>query len=249
MYHCFGVELEAEPSACGSTGSNASEPSELLCIFYEPANPVTKNCVGQGKVQTKKCDRHRNHDRRRNYIRTRRPVDLAHLDAHIMKKRPKALPLQAKLSNRLEQCKPADILVVRFLLFVELCRLRHFRTAFESPTSNYLLDHYSLAPFPYCELAGEEGFEPPLSVLETDGLPLNLLPYIRACGSLLKESPQAKGGGDTRQPRVICFISLLCGRCVFCTYCRTSTSPAAQCACGDSSSLCSSGSYNHCTVA
>src|SRR5580704_14051600 len=26
------------------------------------------------------------------------------------------------------------------------------------------------------ELAGEEGFEPPLSVLETDGLPLNLLP-------------------------------------------------------------------------
>src|SRR6185437_8374158 len=26
-------------------------------------------------------------------------------------------------------------------------------------------------------LAGEEGFEPPLSVLETDGLPLNLLPF------------------------------------------------------------------------
>jgi hypothetical protein len=26
-------------------------------------------------------------------------------------------------------------------------------------------------------VAGEEGFEPPLSVLETDGLPLNLLPY------------------------------------------------------------------------
>jgi hypothetical protein len=28
------------------------------------------------------------------------------------------------------------------------------------------------------KLAGEEGFEPPLSVLETDGLPLNLLPYL-----------------------------------------------------------------------
>src|SRR5580693_4669666 len=27
------------------------------------------------------------------------------------------------------------------------------------------------------KLAGEEGFEPPLSVLETDGLPLNLLPF------------------------------------------------------------------------
>jgi hypothetical protein len=27
------------------------------------------------------------------------------------------------------------------------------------------------------EVAGEEGFEPPLSVLETDGLPLNLLPF------------------------------------------------------------------------
>src|ERR1700679_732159 len=104
MYHCLGVELEAAPSARGSTGSNASEPSELLCIFYEPANPVTKDRVSQGKVQTKKCDRHGNDDRRRNHVRARRPVDLAHLDSHIMKKRLEALPLQAQLSNRLEQC-------------------------------------------------------------------------------------------------------------------------------------------------
>src|SRR5579872_7042553 len=33
-----------------------------------------------------------------------------------------------------------------------------------------------LPPSP-AKLAGEEGFEPPLSVLETDGLPLNLLPF------------------------------------------------------------------------
>jgi hypothetical protein len=32
------------------------------------------------------------------------------------------------------------------------------------------------APASTAKLAGEEGFEPPLSVLETDGLPLNLLP-------------------------------------------------------------------------
>src|SRR5271163_3417242 len=36
--------------------------------------------------------------------------------------------------------------------------------------------HLLARPLPVGELAGEEGFEPPLSVLETDGLPLNLLP-------------------------------------------------------------------------
>jgi hypothetical protein len=36
---------------------------------------------------------------------------------------------------------------------------------------------FRLVPLPLTSnLAGEEGFEPPLSVLETDGLPLNLLP-------------------------------------------------------------------------
>ena len=30
------------------------------------------------------------------------------------------------------------------------------------------------------ELAGAEGFEPPLAVLETAGLPLNLRPYVKA---------------------------------------------------------------------
>ncbi len=29
-------------------------------------------------------------------------------------------------------------------------------------------------------MAGAEGFEPPLAVLETAGLPLNLRPYFRA---------------------------------------------------------------------
>src|ERR1035441_1332467 len=33
---------------------------------------------------------------------------------------------------------------------------------------------------PVIELAGAEGFEPPLAVLETAGLPLNLRPYFRA---------------------------------------------------------------------
>ena len=35
-------------------------------------------------------------------------------------------------------------------------------------------------PTPETELAGAEGFEPPLAVLETAGLPLNLRPCFRA---------------------------------------------------------------------
>src|ERR1700680_3203815 len=34
-----------------------------------------------------------------------------------------------------------------------------------------------LPPPSAAEVAGEEGFDPPRSVLETDGLPLNLLPF------------------------------------------------------------------------
>ena len=37
---------------------------------------------------------------------------------------------------------------------------------------------------PSGELAGAEGFEPPLAVLETAGLPLNLRPYSRGQGLL-----------------------------------------------------------------
>lgn len=45
-------------------------------------------------------------------------------------------------------------------------------------------------------MAGEEGFEPPLAVLETAGLPLNLFPYpvdqhssLLYCGVLLQMGP------------------------------------------------------------
>ena len=40
-------------------------------------------------------------------------------------------------------------------------------------------------------LAGEEGFEPPLSVLETDGLPLNLLPYLEPAAQDFNLSPHS----------------------------------------------------------
>src|SRR5450432_706438 len=172
MYHCFGVPVAAAASAlpaCGSSGSNASAPSELLCIFYKPANPVTEKRVRQGEIQTKKRDRQCHHDRCRNHVRARRPANLAHLHAHIMEKRAQPLPLRSNLAYRLHQRKSADVFVVCLLFLVELRRLRHFsyrlRTSqcFAPPSFNF-------------NLAGEEGFEPPLSVLETDGLPLNLLP-------------------------------------------------------------------------
>src|ERR1700732_1341090 len=60
------------------------------------------------------------------------------------------------------------------------------------------------------KLAGEEGFEPPLSVLETDGLPLKLLPYR------------------------IRFTSLPCGPCAYGTPCKISSFPSGRNASSDS---------------
>src|SRR5277367_466823 len=57
---------------------------------------------------------------------------------------------------------------------------RFLRIASAISLRTFVSQPYNPAAFPaHCftnKLAGEEGFEPPLSVLETDGLPLNLLP-------------------------------------------------------------------------
>src|SRR5271156_2907242 len=132
MYHCFGVPpASAGTTACASVTSAPSllklDSSEFLCISHQPANQLGKYRIGEKEINAEKRNRQRHHDRGRNHIRARRPVDLAHLDPHIVKKRTEPLPLRGRFSNRLHQRKSADVVVVRLLFLVELCRLRHFR--------------------------------------------------------------------------------------------------------------------------
>src|ERR1700677_1077841 len=54
---------------------------------------------------------------------------------------------------------------------IRFFRLRHFNDRLKPAELRYSVRSRRI------NLAGEEGFEPPLSVLETDGLPLNLLPF------------------------------------------------------------------------
>src|ERR1700677_536924 len=184
MYHCFVEAIvpafaSSRPSGISGVSFNSvtSLPSllafaslEFLGISHQPANQLGKYRIGEKEINAEKRNGQRHHDRGRNHVRARRPVHLAHLDAYIVKKRTEPLPLRGRFSNRLHQRKSADVVVVRLLFLVELCRLRHFRNRLR-------IAYFELLVLASCsELAGEEGFEPPLSVLETDGLPLNLLP-------------------------------------------------------------------------
>ena len=105
---------------------------------------------------------------------------LAHFYAHVVEKRAQALPLRGGFAHRLHQreksVRRSRLFLLRFssarfaILPPAFCLLISYRTTDDSHCSHLLAAS--------CEnLAGEEGFEPPLSVLETDGLPLNLTPY------------------------------------------------------------------------
>src|ERR1700685_2104870 len=74
-----------------------------------------------------------------------------------------------QLADWLQQRKPAYAMC-RFFP-IRFFRLRHFNDRLKPAELRYSVRSRRT------NLAGEEGFEPPLSVLETDGLPLNLLPF------------------------------------------------------------------------
>src|SRR5271156_6455055 len=155
MYHCFDISL----------------PSMFLCIFNQPANRLAENGVGQEKVDPKERHGDSDDDGRRDHVVARRPVHLLHFDAHIMQKQPQAPWICGELSYRLHQgeCVYAAICFV-FIQFRRLCHLAGRLCTVEFNSSR--------PPAPTAKrLAGEEGFEPPHPVLETGGLPLNLLPF------------------------------------------------------------------------
>jgi hypothetical protein len=89
-----------------------------------------------------------------------------------MEKRAKPLRIAGNLAHRLRYRKRRSPIC---FFSIQFCRLCHI-----------LLISRPLGRFPRClsrapprqKLAGEEGFEPPHPVLETGGLPLNLLPCI-----------------------------------------------------------------------
>src|ERR1700722_2157948 len=184
MYHCFVEAIapalaSSRPSGISGVSFNSvtSLPSslafaslEFFGISHQPANQLGKYRIGEKEINAEKRNGQCHHDRGRDHVRARRPVHLAHLDPYIVKKRTQTLPLRRGLAHRLHQRESADVLVVRFLFLIKLCRLRHFRNRLRIARFVFLSASCS-------ELAGEEGFEPPLSVLETDGLPLNLLPF------------------------------------------------------------------------
>src|ERR1700677_2936572 len=82
-----------------------------------------------------------------------------------------------QLADRLQQRKPAYAMCSLFP--IRFFRLRHFndRLSPPEPPRHSRFRPASATHARPTKLAGEEGFEPPLSVLETDGLPLNLLPF------------------------------------------------------------------------
>src|SRR4029077_7599444 len=106
----------------------------------------------------------------RDHVVARRPVHLLHFDAHVVQELAQPPRIFRDFGYRSRKRKRCALAARIFL--AQFRRLSHLagRLCFLELTS--LRPPAPLA----AKLAGEEGFEPPLSVLETDGLPLNLLP-------------------------------------------------------------------------
>src|ERR1700687_5396092 len=96
-------------------------------------------------------------------VRLGRPGYLANFHAHFVHESQQAVPLVLRANQRARAACAARIFVSHFY------RRRH-----QFPPSSFASKAFAAAPL--AEMAGEEGFEPPHPVLETGGLPLNLLP-------------------------------------------------------------------------
>src|SRR5580704_4832443 len=247
MYQCLLVAADGAASPAGTaagagTISGVSPPSGMfLCIVDQPPDPFAECGVGKKEINSKKSHRNRDHHGRRNHVRARRPVDVPHFGSHVVQKRTRALGPRRKLAHRLHERKCVNALF--FLFSIKFRFVRHLA--------------FCLRPVPQdgsrrpsFNLAGEEGFEPPLSVLETDGLPLNLLPYNveRLPAAIVRLDSNYAPNPGPHIPKRDVLTSLPCGPCASGTYCRTSTSPAGPDASSGSWSSCSSGSYNRCTA-
>src|ERR1700734_957321 len=207
MYHCFGVPpASAGTIACASVTSAPSllklDSSEFLCISHQPANQLGKYRIGEKEINAEKRNRQRHHDRGRNHIRARRPVDLAHLHPHVVKKRTEPLPLRGRFSNRLHQRKSADV-VVPFVL-AQLSHLRHF-------INRLRINFASLPPLSFHVRTGRGGGirTPTLGFGDrwSTVKPTPLNPSLRLEFSL---EPASDGGGDSRRhPLVMAYLTSL----------------------------------------
>src|ERR1700733_649361 len=135
MYQCLEVCAESAPSATPSPPptpsppapgitSGVSEPSGMfLCIFNQPAYSPAEGGIGQEKVDSKKCHRHRYNDGGGNHIRARRPVHMPHFHTHIVKERLQPLGPGGDFDHRLHQRKCIDSFFL--LLSIKFCFVRH----------------------------------------------------------------------------------------------------------------------------
>src|SRR5271155_1480545 len=217
MYHCFveGIApATAAASSCPSGVSGASfssltslpsllalGSSEFFFIFHQPADYLCANRIGQKEINPKKRYRHRNHDGGGNHVRARRPVHLPHFHAHFVQKRAKTLRIPAQLPRRLQKRKSAYAMGV--FVSIRAYRVGHF-TPCPSPSTLSTDSAAFPARFIATKLAGEEELDPPLSVLETDGLPLTLPPFpLRPRQWRVRRVYAARPGRFSRSPAAI----------------------------------------------
>jgi hypothetical protein len=137
--------------------------------------------IHKEKENSEKRHRGDHHRRRRNHIVPRRPGHFLHLDPNFVQE---LAPTLRRVDQPLKKTRFSAISIVAPSRFRRFRHLFH-RCAFilPLPPSPCSADCRALArllsPAPI-NLAGEEGFEPPHPVLETGGLPLNLLPCTRS---------------------------------------------------------------------
>ena len=140
-------------------------PEKFNHALHDPAGAAIH--AKEKNSEKSHCD---NHDpgRHKNFV-PRRPCHLSHFDANFMQKTAPPPVIFAEFLERLGYRVPAPFAALTSSLILHLECFRH-------KLFQILPDLRWPSPSP-AEVAGEEGFEPPLSVLETDGLPLNLLPF------------------------------------------------------------------------
>lgn len=140
----------------------------LKIIAHVQVQPP-ENQIRDPEKHTEKRNRYAHHDRRRHHVRPRRPVHVPHFHAHVVQELRQPPPSLRDLADRPRNSKRDSRTPCFFLAqFRRLCH-RADRPWLPTPPEPPAVPANKI-------LAGEEGFEPPLSVLETDGLPLNLLP-------------------------------------------------------------------------
>jgi hypothetical protein len=141
----------------------------------------TRTRIHEEKENSEKRHRGDHHGGRRNHIVPRRPGHLLHFDPNFVKE---LAPALRRIDQPLKKTRLSAISIVAPSRFRSFRHLFH-RCAFIVPLPRSHFIHFRvrallLAFARPTNLAGEEGIEPPHPVLETGGLPLNLLPYTRS---------------------------------------------------------------------